>query len=240
MRDLDRIKVSKSLSVDRQKLSLIFATGIVAGVTIFTVGLYIGLRKPAEAEAATVDPLDDLIASGGDEAVPDPDGEGVEPTSLRYHEILGTGGEQAVTPPLVPAGDDVDEPLPVAVDASPIPMPSSAGKWDAGDFVVPTIPSVSAFQEPARISIPKKGQKGVFTVHVNSFSAKAEAAGYVAQLRKAGYKAFLVQAKSASRGTLYRVRIGPFFSHKDAWKFSKAFEKQEGVPTYIVQRVIEN
>ena len=168
----------------------------------------------------------------------DPDDEVTEPVSLKYHEILGKGGEQAVTPPLVPAGDDVDEPLPVAVEASAVPMPSSAGKWDIGDFAVPTIPSVSAFQESARTAVPKKGQKGVFTVHVNSFSDKAEAAGYVSQLRKAGYKAFLVQAKSESRGTLYRVRIGPFFSHKDAWKFSKAFEKQEGVPTYIVQRVI--
>ena len=238
MRDLDRIKASKALSVDRQKLSLIFATGIVAGVTIFTVGLYIGLRKPSDAEAATIDPLDDLIASSAGEAVEDPGQEAVEPASLKYHEILGEG-EDGVTPPLVPAGEDVDEPLPVAAEASPIPMPSSSGKWDPGDFAVPTIPSVSAFQEPARIAIPKKGQKGIFTVHVNSFSDKAEAAGYVSQLRKAGYKAFLVQAKSASRGTLYRVRIGPFFSHKEAWKFSQAFEKQEGVPTYIVQRVIE-
>ena len=238
MRDLDRIKASKALSVDRQKLSLIFATGIVAGVTIFTVGLYIGLRKPSDAEAATIDPLDDLIASSAGEAVEDPGQEAVEPASLKYHEILGEG-EDGVTPPLVPAGEDVDEPLPVAAEASPIPMPSSSGKWDPGDFAVPTIPSVSAFQEPARIAIPKKGQKGIFTVHVNSFSDKAEAAGYVSQLRKAGYKAFLVQAKSASRGTLYRVRIGPFFSHKEAWKLSQAFEKQEGVPTYIVQRVIE-
>ncbi len=239
MRDLDRIKASKALSVDRQKLSLIFATGIVAGVTIFTVGLYIGLRKPSDAEAATTDPLDDLIASSEGGQAQDPGEEPVEPAALRYHELLGMGGEQAVTPPLVPAGDDVDDPLPVAAEASPIPMPSSSGKWDVGDFAVPTIPSVSAFNEPARIAIPKKGQKGVFTVHVNSFSEKAEAAGYVAQLRKAGYKAFLVQAKSASRGTLYRVRIGPFFSHNEAWKFSQAFEKQEGVPTYIVQRIIE-
>lgn len=239
MRDLDRIKASKALSVDRQKLSLIFATGIVAGVTIFTVGLYIGLRKPSDAEAATADPLDDLIASSGSEVGQASSEEQVEPASLKYHEILAEGAEEAVTPPLVPASDDVDEPLPVAEEASPIPMPSGTGKYTAGDFAVPTIPSVSAFQEPARISIPKKGQKGVFTVHVNSFSDKAEAAGYVAQLRKAGYKAFLVQAKSASRGTLYRVRIGPFFSHKEAFKFSKAFEKQEGVPTYIVQRIIE-
>jgi cell division septation protein DedD len=238
MRDLERIKASKALSVDRQKLSLIFATGIVAGVTIFTVGLYIGLRKPSDAEAATADPLDDLIASSGGEEVQAAEEE-VEPASLRYHEILGEGAEKAVTPPLVPASDDVDEPLPVAAEASPIPMPGGTGKYAAGDFAVPTIPSVSAFQEPARISIPKKGQKGVFTVHVNSFSDKAEAAGYVAQLRKAGYKAFLVQANSKSRGTLYRVRIGPFFSHKEAYKFSQAFEKQEGVPTYIVQRIIE-
>ncbi len=238
MRDLDRIKASKALSVDRQKLSLIFATGIVAGVTIFTVGLYIGLRKPSDAEAATADPLDDLIATSEGGQVQDPGEEPIEPASLKYHELLGKG-EETVTPPLVPAGDDVDEPLPVAEEASPVPMPSSSGKWDVGDFAVPTIPSVSAFQEPARIAIPKKGQKGVFTVHVNSFSDKAEAAGYVTQLRKAGYKAFLVQAKSESRGTLYRVRIGPFFSHKEAWKFSQAFEKQEGVPTYIVQRVID-
>jgi cell division septation protein DedD len=239
MRDLERIKARKSFNMDRQKLSLIFATGIVAGVTIFTVGLYIGLRKPSDAEAATADPLEGLIASSSGIAAEQQPDVAVENARLSYHEVLGEGATETVTPPLVPAGDDVDAPLPVNVEAPAVPMPGNSDVWKPGSFKVPTVPSVSAFDEPARISLPKPGQKGVFTVHVNSFSEKAAAAGYVAQLRKAGYKAFLVKAHSASRGTLFRVRIGPFFSHKEALKFSHAFEKKEGVPTYIVQRIIE-
>jgi cell division septation protein DedD len=240
MRDLDRIKAPRSLSVDRQKISIIFATGIVVGITIFTVGLYIGLRRPGNAEAATADPLEALIASSDSRPGPAVE-EAVEPVEsgkLRYHEMLEEPGEQAVTPPLVPALDDVDDPLPVA-PGSGLPMPGHDNPGAEGYFTVPTVPSHSAFEEPARIALAQKGQKGVFTVHVNSFSDKAEAAGYVSQLRKAGYKAFLVQAKTESRGILYRVRIGPFFSHKEALKFSEAFEKKEGVPTYIVQRILE-
>jgi cell division septation protein DedD len=241
MRDLDRIKAPKPVNVDKQKISLIFATGIVVGVTIFTVGLYIGLRRPQEAEAATADPLEALIASSAaaSEDEKSADEPKISPSALKYHEELGDEPDQAVTPPLVPAEEDMDAPLPVDPEDSPVPMPTSSNPSALGYFKVPAIPSVSAFEEPARISLPKAGQKGVFTVHVNSFSDKAEATGYVAQLRKAGYKAFLVQAHSASRGTLWRVRIGPFFSHKEAWKFSQAFEKKEGVPTYIVQRIIE-
>jgi cell division septation protein DedD len=140
----------------------------------------------------------------------------------------------------VPAEDeDVDAPMPVSPEDSPIPMPEDDGAGVKGSFHVPSVPSDTAFEEPARIDLPKPGSKGVYTVHVNSFSEKAAAAGYVKQLRKAGYKAFLVEAESASRGILYRVRIGPFFSHKEAKKFSKAFEDEEGVPTYVVQRILE-
>ena len=230
MRDLDRIKAPRALSVDRQKISLLFATGIVIGITIFTVGLYLGLRWPSDAEAATADPLEELIASGEREAGAKDQAEAaISPTLLHYQEILGEE-EPAVTPPLVPAGD-VDSPLPVDPGTAYV---SPA----AGGFEIPSLPYVTAFEEPARIELPKPGQKGVFTVHVNSFSDKAEAVGYVTELRKAGYKAFLVQAETESRGTLWRVRIGPFFSQKEAWKFSQAFEKKEGIPTYIVQRIV--
>lgn len=241
MRDLDRIKSRKSYGVDRQKISIILATGIVVGMTIFTVGLYLGLRKPGDAQAATADPLEQLIASApassqdqqGNEREPLTD-----PASLRYHELLENHGDAEEA-----SGDpeemDVDAPMPVDVDESPIPMPGE-DKTVTGSFNVPSVPSDTAFEEPTRIPLSKPGGKGVYTVHVNSFSEKASAAGYVKQLRKSGYKAFLVETHSESRGTLYRVRIGPFYSHKAAFKFSKSFEKKEGVPTYIVKRVIED
>jgi cell division septation protein DedD len=74
---------------------------------------------------------------------------------------------------------------------------------------------------------------------VNSFSNKVEASGYVSQLRKMGYKAFLVATYSKERGALYRVRLGPFLSKNEAEKYRKKFEEQEGVPTYVVKRVLE-
>ncbi len=235
MRDLDRIKTRKPISVDRQKVSIIFATGIVIGMTIFTVGLYIGLRKPASAEASTVDPLADLIDEGVEPAGADQLLAVPQPGSLRYHELLAGADDGAGSGA---ADDDVDAPMPVSGD-SPIPMSSHDDMSIPGSFYLPSAPSGTAFEEPARIALPKIAGKGVYTVHVNSFSDKNEAAGYVKQLRKAGYKAFLVQASSESRGILYRVRIGPFFSHKEALVFSEAFEAKEGVPTYIVERVLE-
>ncbi len=236
MRDLDRITASHSVKLDRQKVSVILAAGIVAGLAIFVVGLYIGRRKPEDAGRKARDPLDDLIAKGGAEAA-----EGMElvapPETLSFHEVLGKPSDPGVTPPLVPAAEDVDSPMPVDAGSGQAGATLLAG-WDE-TFKVPAMPGIAAYSEPARIALPKPGEKGVFTIHVNSFSDKDEAAGYVTQLRKAGYKAFLVQASTEDRGVLWRVRIGPFFSHKEAWKFAQAFEQKEGIPTYIVQRIVQ-
>jgi len=238
MRDLDRIKSTKPFSVDRQKISIIFATGIVVGVAIFAVGLFIGLRKPSDAQAATTDPLDELIASSASDAQEPVEGTEGTPAPLRYHDVLAE--KATAEPEASPAAEDIDAPMPVNPEVSPIPMPEKDWTGVAGAFKVPAIPSQAAFKEPPRIELPKPGQKGVFTVHVSSFTDKAAAAGYVKQLRQNGYKAFLVEAESENRGTLYRVRIGPFHSHKQAWKFAKKFEKKEGIPTYVVKRVIED
>lgn len=241
MRDLEKIKAKKVYNMDKGKISLVLATGIAVGVMVFLVGLLLGLKKPGEAEASPLDPLEELISEGTGEGENEAGGgdEIIQDESYEYASKLSEDrGTDMIVPPLIPAGEG-DDPMPVEPVMQASLLPVSLGKKVSGQFKIPSNPGEVAFVEPSLSTMSLRGEKGIFTLHVNSFSNKIEAGGYVTQLRKSGYKAFLVATKSEERGTIYRVRIGPFFSKNEAEKYRKKFEENEGVPTYVVKRVLE-
>lgn len=247
MRDLEKIKPRKVYRMDKGKISLILATGITMGVMVFLVGLLLGLKKPNEAEASSLDPLDALISEGGKSAegeggVRENENEESPEVPLEYASKLSEDSEaeedEATAPPLVPAGGG-DEPMPVEPERAAWEESDKVVKKGSLSLRIPGNPEEVAFEEPALSSMSYRGEKGVFTLHVNSFGNKMDAGGYVNELRKSGYKAFLVATKCEGRGTIYRVRIGPFFSKNEAEKFRTRFEEKEGVPTYVVKRVLK-
>jgi cell division septation protein DedD len=244
MRDLEKIKAKRIISMDKGKISLILATGIAMGVTVFLVGLLLGLKKPNEAEASSLDPLDELLSQPAVEKGEQGEVEqGADETGpLEYATRLAEDREDdTMAPPLIPAGGEGegDDPLPVDPAWQKFDESPKLSKLSPGAFKIPDNPAEVVFTEPELSSMSTAGEKGIFTLHVNSFSNKVEASGYVSQLRKMGYKAFLVATYSKERGALYRVRLGPFLSKNEAEKYRKKFEEQEGVPTYVVKRVLE-
>lgn len=244
MRDLEKIKAKKVINMDKGKISLILATGIAMGVTVFLVGLLLGLKKPNEAEASSLDPLDELLSKPAGETEPQgrEEASADEDTHLEYATKLAEDrDDDTIAPPLIPAvGEgEGDEPLPVEAAWQKFDESPKMPKHSPVAFKIPDNPAEVAFTEPELSSMSSPGEKGIFTLHVNSFSNKVEASGYVSQLRKMGYKAFLVATYSKERGALYRVRIGPFLSKNEAEKYRKKFEEEEGVPTYVVKRVLE-
>jgi len=237
MRDLEKIKAKKVVNVDKGKISLILATAVATGVIVFLVGLLLGLKKPNEAQAAPSDPLDELIAGAASRQGPEENQADEEAPAASYEYATKLAEDSAgdtIAPPLIPASTG-DDPMPV----EPAWGSGETVAKGAGGFKVPENPGDVAFVEPALSSMSARGEKGIFTLHVNSFSDKLEATAYVTQLRKLGYKAFLVATDAEDRGTIYRVRIGPFLSKNEAEKYRKKFEEAEGIPTYVVKRVVE-
>ncbi len=58
----------------------------------------------------------------------------------------------------------------------------------------------------------------------------------VRKLERAGHDVFLVSVNMPERGGLwYRVRVGPFSTKSEVWKYKKRFEEQERMPAFVVK-----
>ncbi len=254
MRDLEKIKSKRVYNIDKGKISLILATGIAIGVVVFVIGLLLGLKKPAEAQASSLDPLDALVAESEEEARQEIKSEAgseseIEEVStdmaLEYASKLSEESPAGAALQLISAMEG-DEPMPVGellvepfIDQPDEPVQiASVFTKGTHTFKIPASPAEVAYMEPPRSTMSMRGEKGIFTLHVNSFTNKQDGAAYAKQLRKMGYNAFLVAADCEDRGTIFRVRIGPFFSKNEAEKFRKQFEQKEGLPTYVVKRIL--
>ncbi|MCA9529723.1 MAG: SPOR domain-containing protein [Myxococcales bacterium] len=80
------------------------------------------------------------------------------------------------------------------------------------------------------------GQDGTYTLQVISYPSARDARAFAAALRTRGHHAFVLPATIEGRGTVYRVRIGPFPTKHDANAYRERFEREEGMNTYVVVR----
>jgi cell division septation protein DedD len=78
------------------------------------------------------------------------------------------------------------------------------------------------------------GHDGGYQLQVSSFRTQEEASAFADQLRARGHKAYVIEAKVPSRGTWYRVRIGPFATQHAAASYRTTFEQREHVVPFIV------
>jgi DedD protein len=111
--------------------------------------------------------------------------------------------DTTVAPDQAPASDAaaVANAVPTApVEAAPPP------KTDATPTVTESKPPASAKVDPA---------KGGFAVQLAAFSDDKGASALASRLKKSGYPAYTEPLKT-TRGTLWRVRVGPYPSHEIA------------------------
>jgi hypothetical protein len=80
------------------------------------------------------------------------------------------------------------------------------------------------------------GRDGRYTVQVISYETRGEAAAFAAALRARGYGAFVMSAEVPGRGTMHRVRVGPFENLRSAEAFRREFEERERMATMVVRR----
>jgi len=85
--------------------------------------------------------------------------------------------------------------------------------------------------EPAR-----EGPDGEYTLQVISYDSAEGGQAFAAGLRARGHRAFVMRAAIEGRGTMFRVRIGPFETMAEATSYRARFESSEHMNTIVIRR----
>lgn len=87
---------------------------------------------------------------------------------------------------------------------------------------------------PSSSETAPAGHEGGYQLQVSSFRTQGEAQAFADQLRARSHKAYVVEAHVPSRGTWFRVRIGPFATQHAASQYRSGFEAREHVVPFVV------
>ncbi|HTS23081.1 MAG TPA: SPOR domain-containing protein [Casimicrobiaceae bacterium] len=149
-------------------------------------------------------------------------GKFVNPLSPGAPENKAKGDKAPALPPpaanaarrIEPPKADASAPAPEAKAPSPQPQPS-----DAASAVPETKAMAPAPSEPKPVTGETKADApaagGAFVVQVAAFSDRYGARSLVAKLKKSGFPGF-TETVTTDKGTLHRVRVGPYASREVA------------------------
>jgi cell division septation protein DedD len=209
----DKIEVS----LDGRQIFYLFFGGAVVACLVFVLGVMVGRRLEsrahvdrAAATSATRDPLAalDRLAEGKGE--------------MTFPAALGSSA-----PPPVNAVERVIEP--------PAPPPPVVEKPAEKPAAKPAEKKKPAADEPAPASKPDNDDKGKFTLQLSAFQDQAEAEAFLATVKGAGYRAYVVSAEVEGKGTFYRVRLGNYNSYDDAVAAKAEFERKVPKIAYVTR-----
>lgn len=251
MRDLNLIREEGDAESGARKLALL---GLAAGSTmvlVLALFLEVGASAPVSAEAddplAALSRVEPSAVPEGPAEVAASEGR-VDPMTLTFPDRLTAEGERPEVAAALAAADAElahPDPLPgvsAAELATRIPavLPASvAARTDAT-----TLARVAIADPMVRDAIPEarigeaspEGHDGEFTVQVISYDSPEGAHAFAAGLRARGHRAYVMQADVPGRGTVYRVRIGPFETMAGATQYRHDFEESEHMNTIVIRR----
>ncbi len=81
-----------------------------------------------------------------------------------------------------------------------------------------------------------RGEPGLYSLHVMSYAREVEAYRFARALRAQGHRAFVQEAHEPQRPVMWRVRIGPFGSRREARSYSETFEASQHLYARVVRR----
>ena len=235
MRDLERLQDVVEYRVSPGQLRLVLLGVLAVACAIFAVGVSVGKRLEPGSTALAVDPLAGLDRAAASASAEEPEHEQpaltyhdelTQPDSPRRHEAAEgdrarhLDGEGQRQPPAEPEAGP-------SASRSRTPEPAAAPR------VAEQVPT-----EPAQPEELEPGESSVFTLQVGSFETQEEANQFATDLRAHGHPTFLVRTGTPERGNWFRVRVGPFHSRREAASYQTRFERQERLPTFLVQRRI--
>ncbi len=231
----------------------------LGGACIVFATMALGSRKPASA-SAPVDPLGELVAQRTHQA--GAQAPAVKPTDLNAQDVTfpsmlsdqkaPTTALAAVRAPSAAATAAV--PSTPSTLVAPAPPPPATDRLSV--VTVAPLPAQSVLEATSVVTRPRDavtkqasdsaqmqvaapptvsaGHDGGYQLQVSSFRTAAEATQFSDQLRARGHKAYVVEAHVPTRGTWYRVRVGPFTTQHAAMAYRTSFEAKEHVVPFVV------
>jgi DedD protein len=137
-------------------------------------------------------------------------------------------------PPAIPAEPVIDTNRPRLVDEHTPPVEQTDASSDRQDTTgIKDTPSKKSTPAPTPVETPKTTKQRAWVVQVASFSERSKALKLRDRLRKSGYTAF-VESVSMSKGTLYRVRVGPVVKREKADSLRKKIIKEFKIKDALV------
>lgn len=248
MRDLNLIRETAPEERDAttRRFGLFGAAGAVTVLLVVALCAQLG---PSEAGASVedTDPLARLDALSGlahpsaapEEPLVAPE---VDRLALGFPEqlmedppevaaALAAAAAEAAHPDALPAGQvapSLADFLPASLALTEAPRLVDTAARDT--LVQESIPT-------ARIGEPAdEGHDGEYTIQVISYDSADGAQAFAAGLRARGHRAFVMRAQVEGRGTMYRVRIGPFETMGQASAYRARFEGEEHMNTIVIRR----
>lgn len=220
MQDLGRYKKKDFVQIQAKYVSPLVAGSVALVGLVFALGLLVGGRGAKEPACPSADPLEALDAKSGE---PKPPAAAEDKRLKTFHETLTQPVTEEVTP------------------ASLLPTAASGGDAVPAEVAPPGIdPDAASRPRHTEAPIPEEirdGEAGSFSLQVDSFRDRREASALVTKLQRAGHSAFLVSVDNPERGgQWFRVRVGPFGTKAEAWRYKRAFEEKERMATFVVKR----
>jgi hypothetical protein len=226
MHDLGKYAKKDHIEIQTRYLSLLVVASVTMVGLVFVLGLLVGSRNVEPSACPSQDPLADLDLEAGEP--PPPSGDVVE--RLSFYDQL--------------SHEEPSRPRLASLLARPPEQEDEAARAgavdSAGAEASPPLVEPKHTEEPFLEKIPHDVE-GVFSLQVGTFKERDEASGLVRDLERAGHEAFLVRVNMPERGGVwYRVRVGPFYSKREAWSYKKDFEERERIPAFVVKRRIKS
>jgi DedD protein len=266
VRNLERIQ--EDGKGERSGRGATLALVVTSGACILFATMAFGARRSSAPAQKKADPLAELAAKTqtsptilpGEVTFPSILSDKPNPaTAMAAANVVasaaaGTGGLPGtmgtmVVPPPPPPGDR----LPV------VPLPARHALGGNATYVSPPsgVPGAATVAAPkpkdkltalaegaadpvgSGASLVGAGSEGGWQVQVSSFKTQGEGDAFANQLRARGHKAHVQRAEIPSRGTWYRVKIGPFSTQGEAAKYRSSFESKEKIPGFVVKSGVD-
>lgn len=254
MRDLEMIRESRDGEDGGRRLALLALSGLAGGGLVLVVSLIAAPPPeplPSRDPLARLAPGDGLAPAAPPEDEEEREREAIDPVALSFPERLeGDPPELAAAIAAARAELEHPEPLPirtavVAPSEVPVAERAAAALPAAMAASVPLEGLDRADDELLDAALPSstslatrvpEGHDGEYTIQVISYDSPEGAHAFAEGLTSRGHRAFVMQAHVEGRGTVYRVRIGPFESMGEAQRYRTAFEASEHMNTIVVRR----
>lgn len=251
--DADLYKDKIEISLDGRQVFYLFFGGAVIACLVFVLGVMVGRRVEARAHvdkaAATSAARDPLAAldrlDGGD--------------PMSFRSALGGGPATDGAAATDAAADAIDRARTEAKQAQDARVEAAQAKVEQAKAKAEALKAAEAERkaaeakqaeqakqaaaeakkadkaEPAAEPAPPPAAPGRFTLQLSSFQDKTEAQSFLADVRAAGYKAYLVEADVEGKGRYFRVRFGSFGDYEAALAAKQEFEAKVNKIAYVTR-----